>query len=421
MSQPVAPPDKDASTAHSGAGERFSQLDADALDELRRIARDSYARGDLNEAIDIQRKVLASAPPVSDDSQFMALLLFAARAMPAGIAVLRDCLTHFPNDPALHENLGVFLLASGDPAASVDACRLALVHGSNSPNVHDCLCDALNRLGSVEDAVGAGRMALEAKDRMFGGRTPLVRLPAGPPPPFNPTNPAENVIAYCVWGNEPRYQVPLLESVRILPHLFPAWSMRVYYDTSVDHNYVTDLGRRGVQLRQMILPPGQPGHRRLLWRFEAINDPSVKRFLIRDADSLLTVKERVAVDAWLRSDRYFHTMRDWYTHTDLVLAGMWGGVGNILPSPTALFRASTGWRIENDHVDQDILSDTVWPAIRHSILIHDSIFTGALGSVPFPPFGQLPAGSHIGQNAFVHFKPDSHLPVGPGPVGQATA
>ena len=59
--------------------------------------------------------------------------------------------------------------------------------------------------------------------------------------------------------------------------------------------------------------------------------------------------------------------------------------------------------LENDHVDQDILSDTVWPTIRHSILVHDSVFTGTLGSVPFPPFGQLPDGSHIGQNAFVHF------------------
>ena len=160
----------------------------------------------------------------------------------------------------------------------------------------------------------------------------------------------------------------------------------------------------------MILPSGQPGYRRLLWRFEAIRDPSVKRFLIRDADALLNIKERVAVDAWLQSGCYFHAMRDWYTHTDLVLAGMWGGVGNILPSPTELFRASTGWRIENDHVDQDLLSDTVWPAIRSSILIHDSIFTGVLGSVPFPPFARLPAGSHIGQNAFVHFNPAAREP-----------
>jgi hypothetical protein len=215
--------------------------------------------------------------------------------------VLRDSLVHFPEDPALHENMGVFLLASGEPAASVAACRQALAAGSASANVYDCLCDALSQLGQVEAAVQAGRAALEAKDRMFGGREPVVRIPAGPPPPFNPSNPAENVIAYCLWGNEPRYLVPLLESVRILPHLFPAWSIRVYYDTTVDHNYVIGLGQRGVQLRQLILPPGQPGYRRLLWRFEAIRDPSVKRFLIRDADALLNVKERVAVDAWLAS------------------------------------------------------------------------------------------------------------------------
>jgi hypothetical protein len=37
------------------------------------------------------------------------------------------------------------------------------------------------------------------------------------------------------------------------------------------------------------------------------------------------------------------------------------------------------------------------------MLIHDSIFQPCLGSVPFPPFGALPAGHHIGQNAFLHF------------------
>ena len=389
----------------------FAPVDAAARDELRRIARDSYARGDLAEAIGVQHKVMVSGPPVADDSLFLALMLFAVRDLPAGIGVLRDSLAHFPDDPALHENLGVFLLTSQQFDASVAACRQALALGSTSPNVHDCLCDALNRLGQIEEAVRAGRAALEAKDRMFGDRRPVARIPAGPPPPFNPDNPAENVIAYCLWGNEPRYLVPLLENIRILPHLFPAWTISVYYDTTVDHNYVTDLGRRGAQLRQMILPPGQPGHRRLLWRFEAIKDPSVKRFLIRDADSLLNVKERVAVDAWLGSDRFFHAMRDWYTHTDLILAGMWGGVGDILPSPTELFRAWTGWRMENDHIDQDILSDTVWPTIRRSILIHDSIFTGTLGGVPFPPFGHLPFGSHIGQNAFVHF--DSTGPAPP--------
>ncbi len=235
------------------------ELDSAARDELRQIAHDSYARGDLTEAIDLQLKVLACGPPSAEDSLFLALMLFAARDLPAGIGVLRDSLMHFPNHPALWENLGVCLLTAAQPDEAVEACRRALALGSSSPNVHDCLCDALHRIGRVADAVEAGRAALEAKDRMFGGRTPLVRVPDTPPPPFNADNPAENVIAYSLWGNEPRYLVPLLENVRILPHLFPAWTIRVYYDASVDHEYVTDLGRRGVQSRQMILPPGQPG------------------------------------------------------------------------------------------------------------------------------------------------------------------
>jgi len=194
--------------------------------------------------------------------------------------------------------------------------------------------------------------------------------------------------------------------MRIMPHIFPGWTLRLYHDATVPQDYLVQLagGAVAVQLVSRTLPPGVPEHRKLLWRFDVIADPLVKRFLIRDADSLLSVKERVAVDAWLGSRHYFHAMRDWYSHTDLLLAGMWGGVGNVLPPTETLMQAYTAWRVENNHVDQDVLAETVWPTIRESCLIHDSIFTGCLGSVPFPPFGGQPPGYHIGQNAFLHFK-----------------
>jgi hypothetical protein len=181
--------------------------------------------------------------------------------------------------------------------------------------------------------------------------------------------------------------------------------MRVYHDDSVDPAVLAALVAQGVTLTRMRLPQNVPAHRALLWRFQAIADPAVRRFLIRDADALLTVKERVAVDAWLASGRHFHALRDWYTHTDLLLAGLWGGVGGILPGPDVLLRAYTGWRAEGAHIDQDVLSEVVWPTVRDSIVIHDSIFQPCLGSVAFPPFGALPAGQHIGQNAFRHFQP----------------
>jgi hypothetical protein len=403
----VRPPAASAIMADAGRIASVVNSPPATLDDLRAVARDAYAKGRMAEATEAQSAVLTMAgtagTPAADDFLFMGLLHHAGRRIAEGVEVLRDGLRLYPDNASLHENLAVLLLSALDVAGSIAACQTALALGSGSANVHDCLCEAYHRAGRLDLAVAAGRLALESKDRRFGASAPLVAMPPGLPPAFNPGRPEQNVIAYTLWGNQPRYQVPLLENARIRPHLFPEWTIRVYHDHSVDPGYLAQLGAQGVQLRPMRLPAGVPTHRGLLWRFEVIADAGVQRFLIRDADSLLTVKERVAVDAWLRSDFHFHAMRDWYTHTDLLLAGMWGGVGGVLPPLPALLRAYTGWRVENDHVDQDVLTETVWPSIRRNVLIHDSIFQPCLGSLPFPPFGDLPAGHHIGQNAFLHF------------------
>jgi hypothetical protein len=373
--------------------------------ERRLAAREAYGRGAPEEALALQRALIEAGDGlVPADFLFLGLVLHAAGRMDDSIAALRDGEIRFPEAAEIHENLAVVLLLSRQPAAAIDAAERALALGSTSPNVHDCLCDAANRIGRPDLAVGYGRRSLEAKDALFGGRPRVAEVPATQPPPFDPSHPGENIIAYCLWGEDPTYQIPLLENARIVGHLFPGWTIRVYHDASVPPTFRTELSRLGVQLRLKALPAGVPQHRKLLWRFDVLADPTVRRFLVRDADALLSVKERVAIDAWLASDCWFHTMRDWYTHTDLILAGMWGGVGNVLPGPDGLMRAYTGWRMENDHMDQDVLSEAVWPVIRRSCLIHDSIFTGCLGSVPFPPFGTLMPGHHVGQNAMVHFR-----------------
>jgi hypothetical protein len=361
--------------------------------------------GALDESLAHQQALLAAGNElVPGDFVFLGLLQHASGRLEDSIAALRDGEQLFPDAAEIHENLAVVLLLSQQPAAAIEAAQQALKLGSASPNVFDCLCDAANRIGRTDLAVPYGRQALEAKDAMFRDRAKVAQIPDGLPPSFDPLHNADNIIAYCLWGEDPAYQIPLLESARIVAHLFPGWTMRVYHDASVPPAFRSELSRHGVQLRLKALPPGVPQHRRLLWRLDVLADPTVRRYLIRDADALLSVKERVAVDAWLASSCWFHTMRDWYTHTDLLLAGMWGGVGNVLPGPDGLLRAYTGWRMENDHVDQDVLSETVWPTVRSSCLIHDSIFVPCLGSVPFPPFGTLVPGHHVGQNAMVHFK-----------------
>jgi hypothetical protein len=376
-----------------------------AAEATRRAARDAYTRGAPEDALALQQRLIATGEGlIPGDYLFLGLVHHAAGRSDDSVTALRDGERQFPDAAEIHENLAVVLLLGGQPAACMAAAERALALGSTSPNVHDCLCDAANRIGRADLAVGHGRRALQAKDALFGGRSKVAEVPRAAPPPFDPTHAAENVIAYCLWGEAPAYQVPLLENARIVGHLFPGWTLRVYHDASVPPSFRSELSRLGVQLRLKALPAGVPQHRKLLWRFDVLADPTVRRFLVRDADALLSVKERVAVDAWLASDCWFHAMRDWYTHTDLILAGMWGGVANVLPGTEGLLRAYTGWRMENDHMDQDVLSEAVWPTIRSSCLIHDSIFTGCLGSVPFPPFGTLMPGHHVGQNAMVHFK-----------------
>ncbi len=382
-------------------------MPASGLAALRIDAREAYATGRLAEAAGAQSAVLALAKAAGlqsgDDFLFAGLIHHAAGRVADALSVLKDGLCLFPDNAALHENLAVVALTAQDISLAIAASQAAVALGSRSANVHDCLCEAYWRTGLRDRAIEAGRVALESKDRMFGASPPVAAIPAGKPPPFDPGQRSGNVIAYTLWGNQPRYTVPLLENARIRPHLFPAWTIRVYHDRTVDPAYLAKLLALGVQLRPMHLPNDVPAHRALLWRLEAFADPDVKRFLIRDADSLLTVKERIAVDAWLQSDRPFHAMRDWYSHTDLLLAGLFGGVGGILSPPFALLTRYKPWRMETNHIDQDVLAQVVWPAIRHNVLIHDSIFQPCLGSVPFPPFGELPAGQHIGQNAFPLF------------------
>ncbi|MEA2741441.1 MAG: hypothetical protein QOH05_4748 [Acetobacteraceae bacterium] len=375
------------------------------LDELRALARDRYAKGQLTAAAEAQSAVLATATGThtQEDYLFAGLIHHLLRRDADAVAAVRAGLGLYPGNAAMLENLAVLLLGRLDTAGAIEACQAALAAGSDSPNVHDCLCEAHQRAGRFDRAVEAGRLALQAKDRRFGSIAPLVAMPANPPPAFEAGRPDGNIIAYTLWGDQPRYHVPLLENARIRPHLFPEWTMRVYHDPAVAPHTLRQLAAHGVQLRPMRLPPDTPMHSALLWRFEVIADPAVRRFLIRDADALLTVKERVAVDAWLASPFHFHAMRDWYSHTDLLLAGLWGGIGGILPPVATLLAGYTPWRMEHDHFDQDLLSAMVWPSIRHNALIHDSIFQPCLGSVAFPPFGALPAGHHIGQNAFLHF------------------
>ncbi|MEJ1098270.1 MULTISPECIES: tetratricopeptide repeat protein [unclassified Pseudoxanthomonas] len=257
------------------------------------------------------------------------------------------------------------------------------------------VCGWLGRMGELREY---GLQALEKDDRRFANGK-AFELP-GTPPPFDPTRPSENVVVYTLFGSSPRYCESMVLNARVCGELFPGWTCRVYLDDSVPAHVSSRLEAAGAQLVRM--DGSDDSLPALTWRFLVVDDASVKRFLIRDADSLLSEREQAAVDEWLRSGLWFHHMRDYFTHTALVLAGTWGGCHGALGNMRQMIAEySSRYQDKARFVDQSFLRECVWPTMRKSLLSHDELF-GFHDARPFPPHSPIRwsgAAFHVGSNA----------------------
>jgi len=63
----------------------------------------------------------------------------------------------------------------------------------------------------------------------------------------------------------------------------------------------------------------------MCWRFEAIDDDNVEVMMPRDTDTRIFLREKMAVDEWLKSDKIIHIMRDHHLyHNQKIFGGMFG-------------------------------------------------------------------------------------------------
>lgn len=330
------------------------------------------------------------------DHLLLGLSLFNAGRFEETAVAFREATRLFPKEPSIFENLGVTLIRLGRIQEAVQALEKSRALGNRTPNLMDGLANCYGRLGRLAEARAEGVAALLAKDQQANKEGKVFPLPKGTPPPFDPTQPNQNIISFSLWGSDPRYTQSALRNALLTPDIYPGWTARFYVDDSVPETITKQLASLRAEVIQR--PKPKVFYEGLLWRFEVASDPEVRRFLVRDADAVINTQERAAVDEWLASGRYFHILRDWISHTDLILAGLWGGVGGVLPPVTELLSAFRNFRAASPTFDQDLLRFMVWPTARQSCLIHDSHFD-CLDSRPFPKVGRLPAGMHVGQDA----------------------
>lgn len=356
------------------------------------VAHGHWKAGNRRDAI---QRVLAainetpSKPAKPLLAQF-AYYLFLLPDYPAAAEVLGRAHALYPEDMEIHVNLATAQSRAKQYEAAIATAEAYIARGGQDPNVYDMLAHSTYRLGRFEEAKAAGAQALAFKDEKAVAPRGLKLKPVP-----GDVNARARVIAFSLWGSNPRYLRGALHNVLAARNIYPGWTCRFYVDASVDQGFRDAVAGLGAEVVEHPIH-GMP--QRLSRRFAVADDPAVGRFLVRDCDSVVNEREARAVEAWIASGKPFHVMRDWWTHTDPILAGMWGGIAGVLPPIHMLLSQYRPKHLETPNWDQWFLRDSVWPLIRDHACIHDRCFASR-NATPFP--GGIPSGNlHVGQDEF---------------------
>lgn len=243
-------------------------------------------------------------------------------------------------------------------------------HKEIQPDVYDSLVVVCFKMKRFEEARYYAKLSIKRKKEVLNEQAvDVFPLPEGPVPGLS-SDKRKNVICFSLFGNLPRYCETAVLNVELAKRIYPEWTCRFYVDETVPKQVVNRLANKGADV--IYVNSEQKKISGLFWRFFIFADPNVQCFIIRDADSMLSYKEKAAVDEWIVSGKRFHIMRDAIEHSELILAGMWGGYAGVFTNIENLIeKFYDKLTVRNKTIDQRFLRE-LYPTIAQSVLIHDN-------------------------------------------------
>ncbi len=241
----------------------------------------------------------------------------------------------------------------------------------NYTKILDSLTTTCYHMKRFEEAKYYAKRSIRIKQKESERENPTLQpLPEKAPPGLSKDK-TRNIISYSLFGDLPRYCECAILNTKLAKKVYPEWTCRFYVDDSVPKHVIQRLIHLGAQIN--MVNGEKTKNAGLFWRFLVMDDPNVDCFIIRDADSLLSCKEKAAVDEWLASGRWFHIMRDAIEHSELILAGMWGGYTGAFPNiKKSIEQHLQKLEIRGRTIDQVFLREEIYPSIAQSVLVHDN-------------------------------------------------
>jgi hypothetical protein len=180
----------------------------------------------------------------------------------------------------------------------------------------------------------------------------------------------KKVITFSLWGNNPTYNVGAIKNAELAKVYYPDFECWFYiHQDTVPLETIENLSK--LDNTKIILKTGDLNNcKPAMWRFEAIDEYDVEIMMSRDTDTRILLREKLAVEQWLNSDKIFHIMRDHPYHLEVIMAGMFGIKKNKIIENWKEKMNNYNQNIYSYGYDQYFLRDYIYPHIIDYSMIH---------------------------------------------------
>ena len=183
------------------------------------------------------------------------------------------------------------------------------------------------------------------------------------------------VISFALWGKNLKYEIGLIESIKMAKKYYNNWQCWVYvHKKSVNDDLITKLNNYD-NVKVIIKEDEEIRRNRfMLWRVEPLDDPFVEYLSVRDTDTRIFPREVLAVNEWVKSGKSLHIMRDHPQHFPKILGGSWGVKTNKLPKLNWTHESEKFFQIRGEtEDDQNFLEVYLYSLFKNDRIIHDEI------------------------------------------------
>ena len=187
-----------------------------------------------------------------------------------------------------------------------------------------------------------------------------------------------------MWGDNPKYTIGAIKNAKIAKDLFPEWTCRFYVcdiptsivdqltmmdncETIIFNEQWYNYGRRS---------GGTQPENSMFWKFYPLFGNNVDAVISRDTDSRLSMREKMAVDEWIKSNKKFHIIRDHPgvanpVHGIPIPGGLWGMKSGFITNLKELIETYKNGK--KQMVDQLFLKEVIYPIVKNDTMVHDEI------------------------------------------------